>query len=143
MTAPVFSRVRSLTRISSERFGLVGLVLVGVALLMVGARLVSGPLAVLVLALAALVVVGWVSLAVVGNPETKRALAPYGLLKPGSMWLALFYLAPLWTLLKSSLSSKESRSLGNSPITARPSAISVRSSLVRSYTPESPQPSRS
>ena len=25
------------------------------------------------------------------------------------MWLALFYLAPLWTLLKSSLSSKETR----------------------------------
>lgn len=109
MAPPVVSRVRSLTKISSERFGLVGLILVGVALLLIGARMVSGPIAVLVLVFAALVVVGWISLAILGNPETKRALAPYGLLKPGSMWLALFYLAPLWTLLKSSLSSKETR----------------------------------
>ena len=28
---------------------------------------------------------------------------------PGTLWLALFYLAPLWTLLRISLSSKESR----------------------------------
>lgn len=109
MTAPVVSRVRSLTGVSSERVGLLSLVLVGVALLSVGARWVSGPIALLVLVLAALVVVGWITLAVLGSPETKRALAPYGLLKPGSMWLALFYLAPLWTLLKSSLSSKKTR----------------------------------
>ena len=59
--------------------------------------------------LAALVVVGFITLAVLGSPETKRALSPYGLLKPGSLWLAIFYLAPLWTLLKISLSSKETR----------------------------------
>ena len=109
MTAPVLSRVRSLTGVSGERAGLLSLVLTGVALLAVGARWVSGPISLLVLALAALVVVGWITLALLGSPETKRALAPYGLLKPGSMWLAIFYLAPLWTLLRSSLSSKESR----------------------------------
>ncbi len=109
MAAPVVSRVRSLTGSSSERIGLTGLVLVGVALLAVGARWVSGPIALVVLALAALVVVGFITLAVLGSPETKRALSPYGLLKPGSLWLAIFYLAPLWSLLRISLSSKETR----------------------------------
>ena len=109
MTAPVVSAVRRLTGTSSERVGLLSLVLVGVALLAVGARWVSGPISLLVLAVAALIVVGWITLALLGSPETKRALAPYGLLKPGSMWLAIFYLAPLWSLLRSSLSSKESR----------------------------------
>jgi spermidine/putrescine transport system permease protein len=35
--------------------------------------------------------------------------APYGLLSPGVIWLALFFLVPLATLLRMSLSSKESR----------------------------------
>lgn len=109
MTAPAVTKVRSLTGPSSERIGLIGLVLVGVALLAVGARWVSGPVALFVLAAAALVVGAWITMAILGSPETKRALAPYGLLKPGSMWLAIFYLAPLWTLLRNSLSSKESR----------------------------------
>jgi hypothetical protein len=38
--------------------------------------------------------------AITGSPEARRKLAPYGLLKPGVLWLALFYLAPLITLLK-------------------------------------------
>ncbi len=36
-------------------------------------------------------------------------MAPYGLLKPGMFWLALFYLAPLFTLLRNSLSTLPSR----------------------------------
>jgi spermidine/putrescine transport system permease protein len=40
----------------------------------------------------------------------KRArFAPYGLLSPGVIWLALFFLVPLATLLRMSLSAKESR----------------------------------
>ncbi len=41
--------------------------------------------------------------------ETRRRLTPYLLLLPGGLWLALFYLAPLWTLLKVSLSSRQGR----------------------------------
>jgi spermidine/putrescine transport system permease protein len=36
-------------------------------------------------------------------------LAPYGLLQPGVFWLALFFLAPLFTLLRTSLSTLPSR----------------------------------
>jgi spermidine/putrescine transport system permease protein len=39
----------------------------------------------------------------------RQRLAPYGLLKPGMLWLALFYLAPLVTLLRQSLSTLPSR----------------------------------
>jgi spermidine/putrescine transport system permease protein len=40
----------------------------------------------------------------------KRArFAPYGLLSPGVIWLILFFLVPLWTLVRTSLSVKESR----------------------------------
>ena len=35
--------------------------------------------------------------------STRRRLAPYGLLKPGILWLCLFFLAPLWSLLVMSL----------------------------------------
>jgi spermidine/putrescine transport system permease protein len=47
--------------------------------------------------------------AFVGGLETRRALAPYGLLKPGIIWLCLFFLAPLWSMLEMSLSAKKSR----------------------------------
>ena len=47
--------------------------------------------------------------ALTADPETRRRLAPYGLLKPGILWLALFFLAPLWSLLVMSLSEKKSR----------------------------------
>ena len=36
-------------------------------------------------------------------------LAPYGLLSPGIIWLVLFFLLPLWTLFRMSLSAKERR----------------------------------
>jgi len=55
-------------------------------------------------AIAALIVT-----AVGGTPATRRKIAPYGLLKPGMLWLALFYLAPLFTLLRLSLSTLPNR----------------------------------
>ncbi|MEX2628197.1 MAG: ABC transporter permease, partial [Ilumatobacteraceae bacterium] len=85
------------------------LVATGLLLLAVGARWVAGPLAALALALALAAVVGVVVVAVAGTPDTRRRLAPYGLLKPGMLWLALFYLAPLFTLLRLSLSTLPSR----------------------------------
>lgn len=39
----------------------------------------------------------------------KGRFAPYGLLSPGVLWLALFFLVPLWTLLRTALSSKPNR----------------------------------
>ncbi len=92
-----------------ERVGLAALIVVAVAVLAVGAKWVTGFAAVAMMLAALLGIVSVVLVALLGGPEAKRALAPYGLLKPGSIWMALFYLAPVWTLLKSSLSSKASR----------------------------------
>ncbi|MBA3288203.1 MAG: ABC transporter permease [Acidimicrobiia bacterium] len=72
-------------------------------------RLLTGSLAALATALLVAVVVGLVVIAVAGGPETRRRLAPYGLLKPGMLWLTLFYLVPLFTLLRTSLSTLPSR----------------------------------
>lgn len=93
----------------ADLYGLVGLVASGALLVAVGAGWVDGVLATLALVVLFAVIVALIGIAVVGGPEARRALAPYGLLKPGTLWLALFYLAPLWTLLRISLSSKESR----------------------------------
>jgi len=41
--------------------------------------------------------------------DTRRRLTPYALLLPGVLWLAVFYFAPLWTMLKISLSTREGR----------------------------------
>jgi len=41
--------------------------------------------------------------------QKRRRFAPFLLLLPGLLWLAAFYLAPLWTLLRISLSSREGR----------------------------------
>lgn len=93
----------------SELVGLGALVLAGVVLAAVGAQWISGPFAVfgLAVALAGVVLVIWTAIA--GSPDAKRRIAPYGLLKPGMLWLALFYLAPLITLLRLSLSTLPSR----------------------------------
>ena len=93
----------------ADLYGLLGLIGSGVLLVAVGAGWVSGPLAILALVLLLGVVVALIGIAIMGGPEARRLLAPYGLLTPGTLWLALFYLAPLWTLLRISLSSKESR----------------------------------
>jgi len=46
-----------------------------------------------------------------GDDRTKRSggWVPYGLLSPGILWLALFFLVPMAALLRMSLSTKESR----------------------------------
>jgi spermidine/putrescine transport system permease protein len=85
------------------------MVVLGLGIIALAAEWVSGPLAVLVAVfmLAAIVSIVWT--AFVGGLDTRRALAPYGLLKPGILWLCLFFLAPLWSMLQMSLSSKKSR----------------------------------
>ena len=102
-------RLALLSKEASERVGLGALVVVAVLVLAVGAKWVTGPLAFVLLLVALAAIVGVICVALLGGPDAKRALSPYGLLKPGSIWMALFYLAPVWTLLKSSLSSKASR----------------------------------
>jgi spermidine/putrescine transport system permease protein len=92
-----------------ELVGLGTLLAAGALLVAVGARWVSGPLVPLALAFVLASIVVLVVAAVAGGPEIRRRLAPYGLLKPGMLWLALFYLAPLVTLLKQSLSTLPSR----------------------------------
>ncbi len=92
-----------------ERLGLGALILTGALLIAVGVNLLDGTAAILALLLVLLAIVGLVGVAVVGGLDVRRKLAPYGLLKPGALWLALFYLAPLLTLLKASLSSRPNR----------------------------------
>jgi spermidine/putrescine transport system permease protein len=92
-----------------ELVGLGALLGAGALLVAVGARVLTGPLAVVALSLVLASVLLLVVVAVTGTPETRRKLAPYGLLKPGMLWLALFYLAPLFTLLRLSLSTLPSR----------------------------------
>jgi spermidine/putrescine transport system permease protein len=92
-----------------EMLGLGALLLAGALLAAVGTQLLTGPLAVLSLALVFASIVMLVVVATTGTPETRRKIAPYGLLKPGMLWLALFYLAPLFTLLRLSLSTLPSR----------------------------------
>jgi len=86
-------------------------VMVGLAVGMValGAGWVTGVSAAALAAVMLLAVVALVWIAVGGGLEVRRALAPYGLLKPGVLWLSLFFLAPLWTMAVMSLSSKKSR----------------------------------
>jgi spermidine/putrescine transport system permease protein len=93
----------------SQWLGLATLLAAGALLVVVGARWLTGPLAALAIAIALAAVVLFIVAAVAGGPDTRRRLAPYGLLKPGMLWLALFYLAPLVTLLKQSLSTLPSR----------------------------------
>jgi spermidine/putrescine transport system permease protein len=92
-----------------ELIGIGSLLGAGILLAAIGARWVSGIAAIAALAVVALGVVAVVMVALTGSPDTKRKLAPYGLLKPGMLWLALFYLAPLVTLLRLSLSSLPNR----------------------------------
>lgn len=41
-----------------------------------------------------------------GSSLRKGKTAPYGLLSPGMLWLILFFLVPMWTLLKIAVSTK-------------------------------------
>lgn len=105
----IANRERTIVRQASESWGLVSLVVVGLVLVAIGASWVPDPIASLLLIILAVTLMGFVGVAVLGGSELRRTLAPYGLLKPGTMWLALFYLAPVWSLLRSSLSSKRTR----------------------------------
>ncbi len=92
-----------------DTIGLTVMSLLGVGTVALGAGWVTGAAAFVVVVpmIAALVALLWVAFA--GGLETRRALAPYGLLKPGILWLGLFFLAPLWTMAVMSLSSKKTR----------------------------------
>src|SRR6188768_2574971 len=92
-----------------QRLGLGSLILSGALLIAVGTGLLDGPLAIAALFVVLVAIVAVIMVAVMGGLETRRALAPYGLLNPGMLWLALFYLAPLFTLLRNSLSTLPSR----------------------------------
>ncbi len=85
------------------------MIVASICLVALGADWVSGPMVSVVVLVLVLVLGGVLGLAVTGGPEARRLLAPYGLLKPGMLWLALFFLAPVWSLLRISLSTKESR----------------------------------
>jgi spermidine/putrescine transport system permease protein len=103
------SRPSTIIASHPERTGLLALALGGLALVGVGARWVTGPVALVVLALVAMAVITVAATALFAGPDARRKLAPYGLLKPGTLWLALFYLAPLVVLARLSLSELPSR----------------------------------
>lgn len=92
-----------------ELVGLGALVGAGLLLMAIGARWFTGPVAIIALTLVFAAIVWMIATAVMGGPQARRKIAPYGLLKPGALWLALFYLAPLVTLLRLSLSTLPSR----------------------------------
>ena len=93
----------------SEWFGLATLLGAGALILAIGMRLVTGALAAVAVVVLVGFVVALIVAAVAGGLEARRRLAPYGLLKPGTLFLVLFYLAPLFSLLRSSLSTLPSR----------------------------------
>ena len=92
-----------------ECLGLGVMLVMALAIVAIGAGWVEGVAAVVAVVVMVVCVVGLVWTAFVGGLETRRALAPYGLLKPGILWLSLFFLAPLWSMLEMSLSHKTSR----------------------------------
>ncbi len=92
-----------------QRLGLGALIFSGVLLVAVGTNTVDGPPAIVALFGVLVAIVALIIAALIGGLEVRRQLAPYGLLKPGMLWLALFYLAPLFTLLRNSLSTLPSR----------------------------------
>ena len=94
---------------NADRVGMAAMVVASVCLVALGAHWVSGPMVPVIVLVLILDLVGVLVLAARGGPEARRLLAPYGLLKPGMLWLALFFLAPVWSLLRISLSTKESR----------------------------------
>jgi spermidine/putrescine transport system permease protein len=94
---------------NADRVGMAAMIVASICLVALGSRWVSGPMVAVVVLVLLLVLGSVLGLAVTGGPEARRLLAPYGLLKPGMLWLALFFLAPVWSLLRISLSTKESR----------------------------------
>ena len=81
----------------------------GLGAVALAAQWVKGPSSLLVAVAMLAMVVGLIYIAFAGGIEARKSLAPYGLLKPGMIWLCLFFLAPLWSMVVMSLSSKEGR----------------------------------
>ena len=81
----------------------------GLGAVALAAQWVKGPSSLLVAVAMLTMVVGLIYIAFAGGIEARKSLAPYGLLKPGMIWLCLFFLAPLWSMVVMSLSSKECR----------------------------------
>ncbi|WP_426572678.1 ABC transporter permease [Aquihabitans sp. McL0605] len=68
----------------------------------------------------------------------KRRFLPYGLITPGMLWLILFFLVPMWTLLKIALSTKPNAFLPEYDLTWRWANFSDATSrfqpeLIRSF----------
>ena len=66
------------------------MLVLAIGVVSIGAGWVSGATRLVALSVMLASVVGLVWTAFVGGLETRRALAPYGLLKPGILWLSLF-----------------------------------------------------
>jgi spermidine/putrescine transport system permease protein len=92
-----------------ELTGLATIVVLALGVVALGAQWVAGPLAMLLAILLLAFVIALIVTVILGGPDVRRRLAPYGLLQPGILWLALFFLAPLWSLAVMSLSTKDSR----------------------------------
>ena len=97
---------------NADRVGMAAMVVASICLVALGADWVSGPMVSVIVLVLLLVLGGVLGLAITGGPEARRLLAPYGLLKPGMLWLALFFLAPVWSMLQTSLSTQEDRYSG-------------------------------
>jgi len=89
--------------------GLAVLLLVSGGFILIAAEITTGIAGFVVGAIMALALVAYAATIIRGTSEDRRSIAPYALLKPGALWLSVFFLAPLWALLVMSLSSKESR----------------------------------
>lgn len=102
---------RRLTSLSDrpELTGLVVLIAATFGIVVIAAEIVTGLGAYVVGALIAFALGVYVLALLQSTSEARRHMAPYGLLKPGMLWLSIFFVAPLWALLVMSLSSKESR----------------------------------
>jgi spermidine/putrescine transport system permease protein len=85
------------------------LVLTGLGIVAIGAGWVNGAAATVLSVVLLAFVVYVIVVAIAGGSGARRRLAPYGLLTPGTLWLCLFFLAPLWALMVMSLSAKEGR----------------------------------
>ena len=102
---------RRLTSLSDrpDLTGLVVLIAATFGIVVIAAEIVTGLGAYVVGALIAFALGVYVLALLQSTSEARRHMAPYGLLKPGMLWLSIFFVAPLWALLVMSLSSKESR----------------------------------
>ena len=89
--------------------GLISMLVLGLGMIAIGAGWLEGAAASALIVVLFALVVALIVAAIMGGSEVRRKMAPYGLLKPGILWLSLFFLAPLWSLFVMSLSAKTSR----------------------------------